>query len=145
MGGILGVTPLRKKIFPTLTALQTAGTFGFGAGLVGMALGYGLMYKISVAKEPKLPFNEEGIQTRVDGLSHNFLVRVMDTSVIGGLASAGGLMIMLGGPTSLGLSAGPLGVAQGIGLGSAVGSFAGIGCVAATKDKDSGGGKEAIY
>ena len=145
VGGITAMTPLKKSLFPRLTALQAAGTVGFGAGLCGMLMGYGAMYRISIAKEPKLPFDEDGIQTRVDGLSHNYMVRVMDVGVVGGLASAGGLMMALGGPTSVGLSAGALGVAQGLSLGSAAGSIASIGYIAATKDKSSGGGKDAIY
>ena len=58
IGGGIGLTPLKKRIFPRMTAVQAAGTVGFGAGLAGMCLGYGLMYKISTAKEPKLPWND---------------------------------------------------------------------------------------
>ncbi|CAB9502361.1 expressed unknown protein [Seminavis robusta] len=135
LGGVTAmIPPLKKRIFPRLTPLQAAGTVGMGAGVCGMALGLGLMYSVSVAKDPKIPFTDDGIQMRVDGLSHNFGVRVMDAGVVGGFTSAGGLMILLGGPTSLGLSAGGMGVLQGLSLGSAVGSIASIGCISANKD-----------
>lgn len=134
IGGVISMTPLKQKLFPRLTPLQVAGSVGFASGVLGMALGLAAMYGISKKPNPKIPFTDEGIQMRVDGLKHNYMVRVMDLGVTGGLASAGGLMLVLGGPTSLGLSAGTLGMAQGIGLGSAVGSFASIGYINATKD-----------
>ena len=69
----------------------------------------------------------------------------MDAGTMGGLATSGGLMMVMGGPTALGLSAGALGAAQGLSLGSAVGSAASMGCIAAMKKKSVVGGKDAIY
>jgi hypothetical protein len=135
LGGVTSMIPsLKTRTFPKLTALQAAGTVGFGAGVGGILLGLGAMYMVSKSESPKIPFTDEGIQQRVDGLSHNFKVRVLDASVVGGLSSAGGIMMVLGGPTSLGLSAGTLGVLQGLSLGSAVGTLSAVACIEANKD-----------
>jgi hypothetical protein len=135
LGGVTSMIPaIKMRTFPKLTALQAAGTVGIGAGVGGIMLGLGTMYMMSQSEHPKIPFTDQGIQQRVDGLSHNFQVRVLDASVVGGLASAGGIMMVLGGPTSLGLSAGTLGVLQGLSLGSAVGTLSAVACVEANKD-----------
>lgn len=143
LGGLITKTPLKKMAFPRMTPTQVSGTVGFAAGLAGMALGCTLMYRISTAEKPKLPWNDEGIQTRVDGLSHNFQVRTLDRGVTGAAVSTGGLMLAMGGPTSLGLSAGALGVAQGLALGSGLGSLGSVWYIAVNKKK-IGNAKEAI-
>lgn len=135
MGGVTSLIPsLQKRMFPRLTALQAVGTMGIGAGFGGILLGLGAMYSVSQTPTPKIPFTDEGIQQRVDGLSNNFKVRVLDASVVGGLSSVGGLMMVLGGPTSLGLSAGTMGVLQGLSLGSAVGTLSAVAYIESKKN-----------
>ena len=130
--GAIGL-PYTSK-FSNLTRLQAAGTGGLIGGGTGMALGLLLMTSIANAKEPKIPWNEDGIQMRVDGISHNYKVRAMDLGVWIGVAAAGvGLMAVGGNPTKLGLSAGAFGKLQALSLGSAAGSLGAIGFITATK------------
>ena len=64
---------------------------------------------------------------RVDGLKHNYTVRIFDKCAWIGIA-AGGVMVALSrGPMRLGLSKGLLGIAQALTLGSSLGSFAAAG------------------
>ena len=128
IGGVVGLSPLGAKYLGKFTPLQIAGNGGIIAGALGGTLGLGAMYRISNSKNPKIPWTDEGIQQRVDGLSHNFHVRVLDLGVFYGLASAGGIILALGGPAAVGLSAGAFGVLQGLSLGSAVGSLGSMSC-----------------
>jgi hypothetical protein len=67
-----------------------------------------------------MPFDEAGIQNRVDGMSHNYRIRAMDLGVWMGALAAGGVLAYNGcNATTLGLSTGTLGQLQAIGLGSA--------------------------
>ena len=71
-----------------------------------------------------MPFDDAGIQNRVDGMCHNYRVRAMDLGVWLGIISAGGTLAYNGGnPTYLGFSAGTLGRLQVVGLGSAAASI----------------------
>lgn len=120
LGGI--VLPNTSK-FSHMSRLQAAGMGGAIGGGTGMALGlFALVGKIN-AKDPPLPWDSDGIQTRVDGLSHNYRIRAMDLGVWLGILGAGGSVLYAGGPLRLGLSNGPVGYVQAIGIGSAVGSI----------------------
>ena len=130
-GLVVGMTPLRTKWFPQKSALQLAGTAGFGAGLAGCMLGFGLIKSMEASGKGRLPFDDDGITMRRDGLSHNFMVRVMDLGTLGGLITGG--LVLLGGPTSIGLSSGALGAAQAFGLAGTIGSLASFACIAVNK------------
>lgn len=88
-----------------------------------MAMGLLAVINARCAKEPKFPWDEDGIQNRVDGLSHNYRVRCMDVGVWIGVVAAGVVVAYKGGPTQVGLSAGTMGKLQAVGLGSAVASI----------------------
>lgn len=134
LGGVLALTPLRKR-FPSALALM--GTSGMIAGCGGMALGLAKMNMIAGkgdANEP-IPWNDEGIQQRVDGISHNFKVRVLDISVWTGIGLATGALFFAGGPAKLGLSGKTLGVLQAMSVGSAIGGLSAFGCIFSTLPK----------
>jgi hypothetical protein len=120
--GSVAIPALLPK-FKELTRLQAAGTGAVVAGGTGMSLGLIALINARSSTEPKLPWDEAGIQNRIDGLSNNYRVRCMDLGVWLGVLVAGGTLAYKGGPTELGLSAGPLGKWQAIGLGSAVASI----------------------
>jgi hypothetical protein len=120
---ILPLLPGRYNYFSSLTRLQAAGTGGILAGGLGMGLGCVALAGMVNAKEPRLPFDDEGWQQRVDGLSHNYRVRAMDAGVWLGVIAGGAAVAYHGGdPTALRLSPGTLGKLQAVGLGSAVAS-----------------------
>ena len=135
LGGALWYSGVYKP-FPT--ALPMLGTAGLVAGGAGMAIGYFGMRAVASkgADASPIPWTEDGIQQRVNGLSHNFKVRVLDLSMWSGMGLATGAMLLAGGPASLGLSSGMLGVMQGLSLGSAAGTLGAIGCVIATNQKE---------
>jgi hypothetical protein len=121
--------------FPTLMAAM--GSAGLAAGGVGMLMGLGGMQSTAKKGEKaSIPWTEEGIQQRVDGLSHNFKVRVIDLSVWSGIGLAAVSLVAGGGPRRLNLSPGLLGVMQAISLGSALGSLGAIGCIYSTSRKE---------
>jgi hypothetical protein len=124
----------RNRPFPH--AIQTIGTGSVIGGCVGMALGLAAVAGIaSKGPEASPPWTMEGKQQRIDGLSHNFKVRVLDLGVWSGLSFAAGTLAVMGGPMKLRFSAGPLGVAQALCIGSAAGSILSIGCVAYHESK----------
>lgn len=135
-GAILYYTGLYRPL-PQSSALTNLATAGLVAGGAGLCLG---LYKqqriarqqVTAPYKNKLPWTDEGIQQRVDGLSHNFKVRVLDVSVWSGIGLATGVLLLAGGPVALGLSPGLPGVLQGWSLGSAVGSLSALGCIMAT-------------
>lgn len=129
LGAMIGMSPLGPKYFSNYSTLQLAGNSGLIGGCTGMILGLGGLYAVasSGGKNPNAPpWTEEGIQMRVDGLSQNFNVRVMDVGVWIGLATAGTVLLAAGGPTKLHLSPGPLGAMQALSLGSAAGGWTAI-------------------
>ena len=130
VGTVLGgvVHTIGYRPFPSV--LQTMGTAGLITGCAGMVLGAGLLSRIAAkGDDASPPWNEEGRQQRIDGLSHNFKVRVIDLGVWSGIAAATGVLVVAGGPTKLRLSAGLLGVTQALSLGSATGTILGFGCI----------------
>jgi hypothetical protein len=119
--------------FSNLTRLQAAGTGGLMLGGTGMGLGLIAMINIATSKNPRIPWDDDGIQMRVDGLSHNYRVRALDLGVWLGVAAAGATLVYAGGPTKLGLSPGNFGKMQALALGSAVGSVGANVFISATK------------
>lgn len=122
---------------PATPALQFIASTTLGFGCFGMCAGLGLMTQTAMQGEGRngLAWDDDGIQTRVDGLRHNFMVRVMDNSVWSGMLLAGGVMVMAGGPHKIGLRLGTYGMLQGLALGSTVGSLAGMTCVSINNNK----------
>lgn len=111
----------RTTKFSHLTTLQAVGTgSAMGAGL-GLSLGLFALIGTAYSKNLTIPFDEEGIEQRVNGLKHNYGVRAMDLGVWIGTATAGGTMLLAGGPTRFGLSMAPLGHIQGLALGAMTG------------------------
>eukprot|EP00970_Alexandrium_tamarense_P013598 scaffold3523_cov194-Alexandrium_tamarense.AAC.1 len=128
---------LRFRSLPSVYAMM--GFTGLIAGGIGMAVGLGgMQQKAQLGEKASPPWNEEGIQQRVDGISHNFKVRVLDLSVWSGAGLGLVTAIVAGGPTRLRLSSGVLGVLQAVSLGSALGSLSAFGCIYATAPKDVG-------
>jgi hypothetical protein len=80
-----------------------------------------------------MPFDDAGIQNRVDGMCHNYRIRAMDLGVWMGILAAGGVLAYKGCDAStLGLSTGTLGQLQAIGLGSASASVLSMLYISAT-------------
>ena len=134
-GALYGVGFLyhRPLLLPP-SAWAAAGTSGLIGGGAGAALGLARMAATAAkggAAEP--PWNEDGIKQRCDGLSHNFVVRIMDLSSWLGMGLAAGAVWYAGGPSKLKLSSGWLGVGQALSLGSAVGMLGAVGCVWSTR------------
>jgi hypothetical protein len=119
--------------FASMTSLQAAGTGGIVAGTAGMALGLAAVVGKAYSSNPEgLPMDDEGIEQRVNGLKHNYIVRSMDRGVWLGVAM-GGAMAYAGGPAKLGFSSGLLGGMQALGVASGVASVLTMGYVSATK------------
>lgn len=125
VGCLLGATILpRMSKFSHLTPLQAAGTGGIVAGGAGMGLGLLALVGTATSKNPKIPWTNDGIQMRVDGLSHNYKVRALDLGVWVGIAAAGGALLYSGGSMQkFGLLPGLPGQLQTVALGSAAGSI----------------------
>jgi hypothetical protein len=126
---------------PYPTALSMMGTSGLVAGGVGMACGLALLANTARKGEANspVPWNDENVQMRVNGLSQNFVVRVMDLSVWGGLGVAAGILLLKGGGGTrafASLSPGTLGTLQFLSLGAAAGGLSGIACVSLAKRKE---------
>ena len=115
--------------------LQTMGTGGVILGVTGMGMGLvGLTASVCLNPDPvNKPWNHAGIQKRVDGLSRNFLVRVVDLGAWIGMVGVVAVVIVYGGPTKLGLSSGMRGTLQSASLGAAAGTVAAITYNKATK------------
>ena len=96
-----------------------------------------LLYKLTILSLffmiEKMPFDADGLQNRVDGMSHNYRIRAMDLGVWMGVLAAGGVLAYNGcNASNLGLSPGTLGQLQAIGLGSASASVLTMMYVSAT-------------
>jgi hypothetical protein len=127
------------KPFPT--ALSSMAAAGLYAGGFGAAMGLGLLANAARRGEQNqpLPWNEDTIQMRVNGLSHNFAVRVMDLSVWSGVGVAAGVLLLKGGPAAFSSAAfgrGAFGALQILSLGAAAGGLSGIACVSVAKRKE---------
>lgn len=100
------------------------------AGGIGIMIGLnGMSSTARSGEKASPPWNDGGIQTRVDGLSNNFNVRVIDVSCWGGVGLSALALIGARGPSRMKLNPGVLGVMQAVGLGSAWGSLGAIGCI----------------
>lgn len=134
-GGLYGL-----GLRPYSSALSMMGTTGSIAGCGGMLLGLAALTSIAQNGEAASPpWNDDCVQMRVDGLSHNFKVRVWDVSLWSGMGLATGALLLAGGPAKLKLSGGTLGVVQALSLGSAVGSLGALVSIYSTlptKDED---------
>lgn len=136
VGTILGGIIYGVGVRPFPSALQMMGTTGLVTGVAGMILGLTRMNKVAAQGEnAPLPWTDDGIQNRVDGLSHNFKVRILDLSVWSGMGIAAGALVLAGGPVKLGLSKGVGGILQALSLGTAVGSLSAFGCIYSTIPK----------
>jgi len=134
VGTLLGGVLYGVGVRPLSSALRMMGTVGLITGVGGMMLGLTRM-NVTAAKGEAAspPWTEDGVQNRVDGISHNFKVRILDMSVWSGLSLAAGALILAGGPVKLGLSKGVGGVLQALSLGSAAGSLGAFGCIYSNK------------
>lgn len=119
-----------KKPSSLLSSMATTGMILGGVGMtVGLTRRTILAVQGDQAKA-KIPWTAEGIQQRVDGLSHNFKVRILDVSAWNGVtAGALALAVAGGSPAALGLAPGAWGLAQVLTLASSVGSLSGIACI----------------
>lgn len=138
VGAAMGIIlyPVGLRPFGAVSLLQQAGNFGLMGGGLGMTLGAAKLTSIvSKGVDQPRPWDEEGMQDRLRGVQHNFKVRVMDLSVWTGVAVAGGTLLVTGGPKSLRLAPGTLGVLQALSIGSTVGSLAGIGRIISSVKK----------
>jgi hypothetical protein len=143
VGTILGGIVYGVGFRPSPSALKMMGTTGLVAGVAGMILGLTRMNKVaSQGENVSPPWTDDGIQNRVDGLSHNFKVRILDLSVWGGMGLAAGALVLGGGPVKLGLSKGVGGILQALSLGTAVGSLSAFGCIYSTIAKVDKGNKD---
>ena len=104
---------------------------GLISGIVGMVFGLALLAAASKSSNPKLPFDDAGLETRANGLKHNHNVRIIDLCVWAGIALAGANIVVTGIPPFL--SSDFLGVFQALSLGSAAGGAVGIACLAAVE------------
>jgi hypothetical protein len=95
VGTILGGIVYGVGIRPFPSALQMMGTTGLVTGVAGMILGLTRMNKVaSQGESASPPWTDDGIQNRVDGLSHNFKVRTLDLSVWSGMGLAAGALVL---------------------------------------------------
>jgi hypothetical protein len=142
----LGLRTIPARIIsPALITSSTSSlavissTTGLAFGCLGMVLGVGGLSQVIMKGEnaTPTPYNDEGVQQRVDGLSHNFMVRIIDLSCWSGMGLAATALLVAGGPSKLRLCTGALGVAQALSLGSAVGGLGAFGCLYSLRMKDN--------
>ncbi len=154
MGSVIGAglyglgfrTVPARLIAPTLMASSTSSlavmtsTTGLAFGCIGIVLGIGKLSQIAMKGEnaTPIPYNDEGVQQRVNGLSHNFMVRLLDLSCWSGIGLAATVLLLAGGPSKVKLCAGTLGAVQALSVGSAIGGLGAFGClyILRMKDKD---------
>lgn len=133
VGGMVGGAAfLTTGVGTTLARSVAMG--GLTGGAVGMTLGLaGMMSKArqGEALEP-LPWNDDGIQTRVQGIQNNYKIRTLDLSVWTGVLVAGGIVAAYGTGS---LGKGTWGIVQALSLGSVTGSLCGMGIIGVTEYK----------
>jgi hypothetical protein len=122
----------------TSTLAVITSTTGLAFGCLGMVLGVAKFSQIIRKGEnaTPIPYNDEGVQRRVNGLSHNFMVRVVDLSCWSGMGIAATALLIAGGPSKLKLCAGTLGVVQALILGSTLGGLGAFCCLYTIPLKD---------
>jgi hypothetical protein len=136
LGGVMYGTGLFRQPYLSTSLLSSMGTVGLGVGCLGMTIGAAGMYsKASQGAAASPPWTDDGIQQRVDGLSHNFKVRVLDLSAWSGVAVAATTLVAVGGPAKLGFAAGTMGIVQALTIGSSLGSLSAFACIYATRPK----------
>eukprot|EP00956_Cyclotella_meneghiniana_P044682 scaffold330268_cov73-Cyclotella_meneghiniana.AAC.3 len=129
-GGLFHTIGLWRR-YPSVFA--SMGSASLLAGGVGIIIGLnGMSSTARKGKKASPPWDDVGIQTRVDGLSNNFNVRVIDLSCWCGMGLSALSLIGAGGPSRMKLNPGVFGVMQAVGLGSALGSLGAIGCILLT-------------
>lgn len=118
-------------------AVVTSAT-GLTFGCLGTLLGVAALSRVAMKGEDAtpIPYNDEGVQQRVNGLSHNFMVRVVDLSCWSSMGIAATALLIAGGPSKLKLCTGTLGVVQALSLGSALGGLGALGCLYSMRMKD---------
>jgi hypothetical protein len=124
--GIVAGALVRGAGFRKYPALVTMGSTACLMGCFGAFFGYMGMRQASMSanENDKVPnWDEEGLQMRMDGINHNFKCRLLDLGCWVGIASSAGTLLYTGGPSKIGLSRGPLGIAQGISLGAGAAGF----------------------
>lgn len=114
---------------PYTNVYQMMGTASLITGSMGIIMGgMGLRGKAMKGElATPIPYNTDGIQQRVDGLRHNYKVRVIDLCAWSGIIGTAGLLIVRGGPQKILFQPGLFGTIQALSLGSAIGSFIGMG------------------
>lgn len=123
LGGIIG-----RFLWPKVPLIKCMANGGLATGGLGASLGVIAMTNTAMKGDTASPpWNEEGIQQRNQGLSHNYKVRVMDRNVWAGIVLAGLGVGLVGGPAQLGLAAGRFGLLQALSLGSSAGSLTAFG------------------
>ena len=86
-GGLLYTIGLWRR-YPSVFA--SMGSASLLAGGIGIMIGLnGMSSTARRGEKASPPWNDDGIQTRVDGLSNNFNVRVIDVSCWGCMALSG--------------------------------------------------------
>lgn len=139
VGCVLGAGLYATKLSSSPSLLQSMATTGLFFGGLGVTVGLTRRTWLALRGEKaqaKIPWNEQGIQQRVDGLSHNFKVRVLDLSAWHGLAAAAASLGVAGGPVPLGLASGSWGVLQALTLGSSLGGLGGLACIYSCVPRD---------
>jgi hypothetical protein len=124
LGGVLALGSMARGGTGPYTPLIANG--GLVGGALGITLGLAGLYskaRQGEALEP-LPWNDDGIQMRVNGLQHNYKVRTLDLSVWTGVAVATALYAVR--PKILS----PLSLLQVVSLGSTLGSLSGMAFIA---------------
>lgn len=130
------------------SVLAAMGTAGSVAGCAGAMLGlWGMAQAVQKGNTATpIPWNDVGIQQRVDGLSHNYKVRALDVGLWSGIGLAVGAVLWSRGTilSAWRLNPGSRGVVQAVSLGAALGTVGGMGSilVAMPTRKNSSSGKD---
>ena len=129
LGSILAGAAVHPLFLSTSPWIQTAANGGLFCGFAGMALGAARFAMVATSA------SAEEMQSRRNEVVNNNVVRALDAGTYTGLAVGGLAVAVAGGPSSLGLSAGFLGVLQGLSLGAAGGSLATMAYIASFRQQ----------